>query len=68
LPNLYEDIINKIYPCSEESLINLPCFYQVDIKDYFTILFEGEKKYGRTIFLEDLGNGQIKLQFIRFAN
>ena len=32
------------------------------------MLFNGEKDYGRTIFLEELENGEIKITFIRFAN
>jgi len=31
-------------------------------------LFEGEKKFGRFIFLEELNEDKVKLTFVRFIN
>jgi hypothetical protein len=31
-------------------------------------LYEGEKKFGRFIFLEEQNNGKVKLTFVRFIN
>jgi hypothetical protein len=31
-------------------------------------LYEGEKKFGRFIFLEEQNDGKVKLTFVRFIN
>jgi hypothetical protein len=31
-------------------------------------LFEGEKKFGRFIFLEELNDDKVKFSFVRFIN
>ena len=36
--------------------------------DYFKILYEGEKSFGRFIFIEELDNNLFKLTFARFLN
>ena len=69
LPDIYTNIINEIFPSNQEGKIfNLKCFTPVKVRDYFKTLFEGEKKHGRFIFLEELEDERIKLTFIRFIN
>ena len=58
--SVYLDIIkkafyrNKILKNNKTNLIDYECFYKATTKDYFEVLFKGEKKYGRTIFLEEI--------------
>jgi hypothetical protein len=75
--DLYEYIIKEIYPRgfknnndinNEDELIGLDCFTSVQIKDYYDILFKGEKKHGRFLFLEEDDNGHITFTFSRFLN
>ena len=82
-PQLYIKIIETIFNANtsnNNNLIDYFCFYPSKIEDYyfstfpfyiFEVLleiFNGEKDYGRTIFLEELENNLINLKFIRFAN
>ena len=78
-PGVYKEIIEKLIPGyynndeikfmdSKDYMIDLNCFSEVKIDHYFNKLFEGEKKYGRFMFLEELKNNKLKLQFVRFIN
>ena len=35
----------------ENNLIDYKCFYPSTVKDYYTCIFNGEKKFGRTMYL-----------------
>ena len=74
-PSVYKEIIQKLIPGyynnvknSKNCRIDLNCFSEVEVGHYFTKLFEGEKEHGRFIFLEELKNKKLKLQFVRFIN
>jgi len=74
----YKSIIETLYPGREiiedkykkkaGKLTHLPCFSDVKVGDYFRTLFEGEKKFGRFIFLEELNDDKAKFTFVRFIN
>ena len=67
-PELYDYVINEFYPRgSNNLLIDYKCFSKVKVEDYIRVLFEGEIKYGRLIFLKENDN-KIKMTFVRFIN
>ena len=44
------------------------CFRGKSINEYFRILFHGEEKYGRVVYLEELDEEKITMTFGRFVN
>lgn len=74
----YKSIIETLYPGRELKhdkdgtticlLTNLPCFSHVKVGHYFKTLYEGEKKFGRFIFMEEQNDEKVKLTFVRFIN
>ena len=44
------------------------CFRGKNIDEYFRILFHGEEKYGRVVYLEELDEEKITMTFGRFVN
>ena len=39
----------------------MKCFSHVKVEKYWNIMFKGEKKYGRFIFLKELENNRLEL-------
>ncbi len=56
-PQVYKDVIAEFFPRKYKYLSTYKCFNQVNIEHYWEKLFEGEKKYGRVIYIEELLNG-----------
>jgi hypothetical protein len=54
---VYKDVIHGFFPRNCRNLSTYECFNQVKVEHYFNTLFEGEKKYGRVIFIEEMANG-----------
>jgi hypothetical protein len=67
-PSIYKDIIRGFFPRNSKYLSTYKCFYQLNVEYYYKKLFEGEKKYGRVIFIKEMANGKFKLLFCRFIN
>ena len=44
------------------------CFREVSVGEYFRILFRGEEKYGRVVYLEEIDQEKITMTFGRFVN
>jgi hypothetical protein len=54
---VYKDVIREFFPRNYRSLSTYKCFNLVKVEHYFKVLFEGEKKYGRVIWIEEMDNG-----------
>ena len=61
-------MIEQLFPRTQDNITNLKCFTPADVRHYFDILFKGEKKHGRFMFLEHLDDGRVKITFVRFIN
>lgn len=64
----YKRLIKEFFPRNNNHLIKYKCFKYVHVKHYFKTLFEGEKKFGRYIYINHQDNNKLKLTFIRFIN
>ena len=52
-PKCYREIVDLIFPGSEENVVNAEWTRLVKVEDYFRALHLGEKYFGRTILLEE---------------
>ena len=57
-----------MYKKGGNNLIDYKCFYPSTVKDYYTCIFNGEKKFGRTMYLKEEDNDKISLLFIKSDN
>ena len=67
-PKVYKTIIEVFFPRYRKYLSTYKVFNEVKISHYHKTIFEGEKKHGRYIFIQDISHGKLKLEFVRFMN
>ena len=67
-PKVYKTIIEVFFPRNRKYLSTYKVFNEVKISHYHKTIFEGEKKHGRYIFIQDICHGKLNLEFVRFMN
>ena len=69
-PCAYKELINKIFnpDRKDKCICSYNCFLLRDVKNIHLKILKGEQKYGRTIILKELNNGEIEMTFIRLIN
>ena len=67
-PKIYKAMIQVFFPRDRKCLSTYKVFNEVKISHYHKTIFEGEKKHGRYIFIQDISHGKLKLEFVRFMN
>lgn len=63
-------MISAFFPNDKEHLIKYNCFSQVKVEHYHKTVREGEKTFGRTIYLEDILKkpGEFRMYCIKSIN
>ena len=67
-PKIYKGMIQVFFPRDIKYLSTFKVFNEVEISHYHKTIFEGEKKHGRYIFIQDIDHGKLKLEYVRFMN
>ena len=67
-PKIYKAMIKVFFPRDRTFLSTYKVFNEVKISHYHKTIFEGEKKHGRYIFIQEMSKGKLKLEYVRFMN